>query len=650
MSLNSSPIQQGSAPQPAGFWSFPWPDPQLDRPAVDNAIAKARKMAKYDPLQSIAMIPPGAFVGPRHQVLYEGQDEALREVLSRMTAEQQHEMMLRYMIRHLAVPPASPEQLALERQHLVEAHRLMPMYEAKLASAIAQVQHQKMINGPAVAPALEEMNLANRLYNTNKLKARILTWRSFPIQELPADILEDIFRLAVYHTRGPIDLANTRGTLAAVCRSWRNIINADPTLWNTIRIFEEHPWSMTALQVERSSGTFLDIRVDDEEREQRGLPLLTGEKWTSLIDILFSKLSQIRMFIVTVKDMGSMFYLIDRLRAAKGQPMMLQRLELFGGGQPYMFIPGADFEPKEYQQPMALFDGYDIPSLTHLTLKGVQIDWANTNLSNLTTFDIRRFPPERSPSILKFREILSNCPNLENLTIDAAAPIPAQNQAELDATSTPVELPNLKRLTVADLVPETAIALFKQFNAPGIKELTVLNLSTDDYGAFLETTIGSLSNVRILTWYSCEVRNMPENRRIMARWFKAMPKLCYMRLAGVDRDTLDFFLMDEGIEQTGGLPFPLSGAIPQPKPILPNLLAIEWENCHAEDIAYFVRRRKAMGRPLRHVYTYQPYWDQIKNDPETKELLDEAREIMAIAPMSSEQTREEAWALSDDRD
>lgn len=315
-----------------------------------------------------------------------------------------------------------------------------------------------------------------------------------------------------------------------------------------------------------------------------------------------------------------------------------------------MFIPGADFEPKEYQQPMALFDGYDIPSLTHLTLKGVQIDWANTNLSNLTTFDIRRFPPERSPSILKFREILSNCPNLENLTIDAAAPIPAQNQAELDATSTPVELPNLKRLTVADLVPETAIALFKQFNAPGIKELTVLNLSTDDYGAFLETTIGSLSNVRILTWYSCEVRNMPENRRIMARWFKAMPKLCYMRLAGVDRDTLDFFLMDEGIEQTGGLPFPLSGAIPQPQPILPNLLAIEWENCHAEDIAYFVRRRKAMGRPLRHVYTYQPYWDQIKNDPETKELLDEAREIMAIAPMSSEQTREENWALSDDRD
>ncbi|KAL1740065.1 hypothetical protein HDZ31DRAFT_48234, partial [Schizophyllum fasciatum] len=322
--------------------------------------------------------------------------------------------------------------------------------------------------------------------------------------------------------------------------------------------------------------------------------------------------------------------------------------ELFGGGQPYMFIPGADFEPKEYREPMALFSGYDIPSLTHVTLKGVQVDWTNTNFTNLTTFDIRRCPPERSPSIFKFREILTNCPNLQSLTVDAAAPIPAMNQAELDATSTPIVLPQLERLTIADLVCSTAIAVYNQFRAPNLKEATLLNLHADDYASFVERTVGTMPNLRILTWYSVEVKNTERNRQMMIRWFKAMPKLRYMRLSAVDQSTIDFFLLDEG-HTASELPFPLTGGSTyEPKPVISELLAIEWENMAPDVVAHFVRRRKQLGKPLRHLYTYEQSWEKVKGDPGILELLEEAEPIMRFAPITSAQTSEEAWALSDD--
>ncbi|TRM68886.1 hypothetical protein BD626DRAFT_472253 [Schizophyllum amplum] len=340
-----------------------------------------------------------------------------------------------------------------------------------------------------------------------------------------------------------------------------------------------------------------------------------------------------------------MFYLIDKLRAAKDQPMMLERLELFGEGQPYMIMPGADFEAKEYRQPMALFDGYDVPSLTFLTLRGVQLDWTRTNFSNLTHFDIRRFPTECSPTVFKFREVLANCPNLEGLVVEAAAPIPAQNQDELDATAAPITLPRLDRLTIADLVPSAATQLWSQFHAPNVKQLTLLNLYTDDYSDFIEQMIGCMPNVRLLTWYSVELPNTDRTRNLMIKWFKAMPKLRYMRLSGLDRVTIDFFLLDEAVAG-GSLPFPITGKH-EPKPVLPNLLAIEWENMEVEDITYFVRRCKQLGVPLRRLYTYPRNWNKLEDDEDVPELLEEAKGIMGFAPMDASQTIEEEAALAD---
>ncbi|TRM70458.1 hypothetical protein BD626DRAFT_477508, partial [Schizophyllum amplum] len=343
--------------------------------------------------------------------------------------------------------------------------------------------------------------------------------------------------------------------------------------------------------------------------------------------------------------MTAMFYLIDKLRAAKDQPMMLEHLELFGGGQPRMIMPGADLEPKEYRQPMALFDGYDLPSLTFLTLKGVQLDWTRTKFSNLTNFDIRRFPTERSPTVFKFREVLANCPNLEGLVVDAAAPIPAQNQDELDATAAPIILPRLGRLTIADLVPSAAIQLWSQFRAPNVKQLTLLNLCTDDYSDFIEQMIGCMPNVRLLTWYSVELPNTDRTRKMMIKWFKAMPKLRYMRLSGLDRVTVDFFLLDAAVAD-GSMLFSITGKY-EPKPVLPNLLAIEWENMEVEDVTYFVRRRKQLGVPLRRLYTYPRSWTEVVDDDDIPELLEEAKGIMGFAPMDASQTIEEAAALSD---
>lgn len=592
------------------------------------------------------MYPAQYYHAQRYPLRFIPRHPAYKDILTRYPPDQQHEPMVLYFISLLPEPPATEEQItqcraALERSRVLIYRLNQKLFELSHLHA-AQNQANDLANAEKTLAELQRMAAFR---STSEVEELVLRWWNFPINQLPPEVLADIFRLAIYDTRGPVELALTRTRIASVCHTWREVAVSDMTLWNTIRVFENYPWTMTAMQVERSGTTFLDIRVDDDEQRGRGFGAMQGDKWVALINILFRKLSQIRMLIVNVKDMTAMFYLIDKLRAAKDQPMMLERLELFGGGQPYMIMPGADFEPKEYRQPMALFDGYDVPSLTFLTLKGVQLDWTRTNFSNLTNFDIRRFPTERCPTVFKFREVLANCPNLEGLVVDAAAPIPAQNQDELDATAVPIMLPRLDRLTIADLVPSAAIQLWNQFRAPNVKQLTLLNLCTDDYSDFIEQTIGCMPNVRLLTWYSVELPNTDRTRSLMIKWFKAMPKLRYMRVSGLDRVTMDFFLLDEAVAD-GSLPFPMTGKY-EPKPVLPNLLAIEWENMDVEDVTYFVRRRKQLGVPLRRLYTYPRNWTEVADDEDIPELLEEAKGIMGFAPMDASQTIEEAAALAD---
>ncbi|KAL1737795.1 hypothetical protein HDZ31DRAFT_78878, partial [Schizophyllum fasciatum] len=315
---------------------------------------RAQRMAKHDPDRALGMYPVMYYKGPRHALQFNVPDPRFAEILSRYPSHLQEEQITRYFISRFPTPPATPEQEAAVRQTAEGLRRVIPQYQVRVHQIAPILNAQWRANDPKQEQTRGELRKVGDLLRTSKLHLSLIKWRKFPIQNLPIEILEDIFRLCVYDTRGPISMSRNRLAVASVCRKWRQIAIDDMTLWNAIRIFEDYPWTMTATQVERSGTTFMDIRIDDDERESRGLTTVSGEKWKALVDILFTKMRQIRMLIISIKDMPSMFYLIDKLRAASGPPMMLERLELFGGGQPYMFIPGADFEPKEYREPMAL--------------------------------------------------------------------------------------------------------------------------------------------------------------------------------------------------------------------------------------------------------------------------------------------------------
>ncbi|KAI5835967.1 hypothetical protein K523DRAFT_359653 [Schizophyllum commune Tattone D] len=615
-------------PSPAA----PVPYNPLSPQWIEERTALANKVLWIDPMRSVSMYP--TWNGKRHPVTFAAPPH-ISEILSRYPPQYQADAYARFIMEGLPTPPFTDA-------HIAENDRLLAKNIGLIAHCTAQIPSMSkplMMNPmPPNAPALRDMvQKVTLLRNSLMTENNIRSWLKFRINSLPPEVLADIFSYVVWSPGATIDIIRNRASISQVCRLWRGIATTDVTLWNSLRVIDDYPWRLTEQHIVRSGDGFIDIRIDEDERIRQGKPPLRGKVWESLIDLICTKLSQIRSFIVSHGDVEGMIYITEKMQAAAmGIPMRMERLEMHLSGND---MPGAVDLTNCKSVP--LFGGRNVESLTWLTLKGIPVNWPQSIASNLTTFDIRRIPYERSLPLQRFREILTASPHLEKLILDGAGPImPIPSWSDADVT--PIPLPKLRMLSLGDQSIQYAVFIWRLLHAPNLKELILLNLFGDDYTPFIELLIGQMPDLRSLTWYSVEVWPSPQTRIVMRRWFNSMPKLRYLNLSGVRHALIDLFVMEGGVAP---------GEIPGPEPVLPFLLAVEWENIEPDDIAYLVKRRREQGRPLRKLYVRQDWWEKLKAAPNASTnlmgLQREAHNILMFVPPMSDKTPEEKEALED---
>ncbi|KAJ6575275.1 hypothetical protein B0H19DRAFT_1022206 [Mycena capillaripes] len=460
-------------------------------------------------------------------------------------------------------------------------------------------------------------------------------FRIFRINDLPTEIISNILRFVIWDSmKRPVD---ARLRVTWTCRRWREIALNDSTLWNAIwfrgsgsKIDRAWAW------FERARQAPLDIRIDgdpsgddsDDESEMDSAtidlsnePCMTPADMRQMLLRLFTKLSTIRMLIVVVEDWKSALVVLDLLgtHGPSGVPL-LQRFELHRGG-----MKNEDRKSLVWPNviPQPFLGGVAAPSLAYLSLNGVPIDWHNSILENLTTFDIRRLPASHSPDAARFREVLTNCPRLQKLSMDGAGPR-FEEQCSTEGI-VPVNLPHLRTLVVADFVRPYAMFLFSQFTAPNVNDLTLMNLCGDDYlPLFLQLT-SAFPKVRLLTAYSVQFDASPVGLSSMTRWLDSMPMLTYLRVANVANQFFGIFFRPQAIKT----------------PVAPRLTVVDCQSIEPHILVQWAKDRHQFGTPLRKIYISEDLGGRLE-----KEQIVTLTGLCTLAKLPRGATTPEEEALS----
>lgn len=439
---------------------------------------------------------------------------------------------------------------------------------------------------------------------------RVTFSRIFRFNDLPTEIILNIFHFVVWAQPDSATSTAARLRLTWVSSRWRRIALGDATLWNVIWWNDSPNFTRSNAFMERSANAPKDIRIDDSA-DPRPMSVATLR---TLMGRLIPRLAAIRVLIVILREWDSVLFIVDQLRAAQiiETPMLLNRLELHRNGSPYVALGSGYKGP--YRDAMPLLGGRCVQSLRHLSISGIQIDWAHSPIRNLTILDLRKIALNRAPSFNQFRTILSSSPNLAKLILDGAGPhFTGRDLNDLDFPA--IALPNLRSLALADFSCPYIMYLFSQFHAPNLRDLTVLNVQGEDYTPFYMLMIGKMRELRVLTVFAakldeqrCEdgtIKTPPHMRNAVVRWLESMPHITFLRFGTLHPNYLDCFVADPREVHERHRYFPQNNVI------LPNLRVLEWQRLEPRLVINFASRRKALGVPFKKMYINQATADLI---------------------------------------
>lgn len=432
-------------------------------------------------------------------------------------------------------------------------------------------------------------------YRRFKTLRAILYYHTNPINNLPTEILTNIFRFVAWGTVDPSLGVNLRLRMTWVCRHWRNLLLEDSTLWCAIWFRDPPPYERSFAWFERSAGAPISIRINEyrpKPTEQDVVPRqvdMTPAQVSSLFDRVFTKFSQIEIFIVILNTSEAITAVLRKLNevARTGVPNRMKRCEVHRTDHSLML--GDEMEC------LPLFGGAPTPSLTFLAVNGLVVDWNRTILSGLTTLDIRRMPLDVAPTATQFTTMLSSCPNLQKLVLDGCGPQPAY-----PGTYQPVIMPSLHTMVLGDFSRNYLRYILQLIEAPEVRDLTFMNLSGEDYGVLFGeiASSSSFNKVKILTLYTVHVVEQRASVRGVQRWFQSMPDVQYLRVAAAPQ-----FLE---ILVSRGPPPEDDPDGPRPIPC-PRLDILEFQHIELGTVAYWVQGRRALGVPPQSLYINSSY-------------------------------------------
>ncbi|KAH9065807.1 hypothetical protein EDB87DRAFT_1593236 [Lactarius vividus] len=466
-------------------------------------------------------------------------------------------------------------------------------------------------------------------------RRKALLWRTFPFDSLPAEIIVNIFRYAIWSTPSAFEGVLLRFRLTWVCQSWRHIVVNDQTLWNTIWFKDSKiGYSRSRLFFERAGTATLDLRIEDDDKTRVNPDQpMTGETMHQIMDIITTKASQLRMLIVVVEMWPPVLVLLDRLHKSSKSLRQLERVEIHRTGRPYRW-DGPEHPISDYHHALTLCNGHT-SQVTSLCLNGLHLNWDKCLLANLTVLDLRRMPPDLGPSLNRFREMLQSSPGLKKLSLDGAGPVPPTRVTRRPLP--PVFLPQLESFILGDMPIDYAVFCAGIIHAPSVRELTLLNLGGDDHALLLKALTEKFPELLILALYCLEVATTPQNARIVAQWLLSMPKVKFLRVAGMATHMDDIPLVPSpkeraAIEATG------------PRIILfPDLEAIEVQHINTEVVIKFVRGRREYGVPLKRLYIHCQWLQKMSNEDKKIFQVFEPNFVIVTVPMALTPDEESIW-------
>jgi F-box-like len=438
---------------------------------------------------------------------------------------------------------------------------------------------------PKKSPRLEQALFMARL------DYRVRFSRIFRINDMPPEVLTNIFRYVIWSAVSPDHGVRWRLWVTWVCRHWRETALSDPMLWNAIWFRDLPNFERSFAWLERSADAPLDIRINDTK--ENPIPLSAMH---NLLQRLLGKISNIRIFIVVLQEWDPILVVLHAFRVVREEnlPMILERFEMHRSGSPYVQI-GAGYEPSFYRKPIPLFGGATVPSFNYLSLNGLHIDWANSVLTNLTTLDIRRIPLDKAPTLNQFRALLGGSPALRKLFLDGAGP-GWSNVVSLRETK-PVHIPSLRILILGDFSQSYALYVCSQIFVPNVLDLTLMNFVGEDYSKLYELLKSNMPLVKILTLYNIDFTPGPRSSISIIKWLESMPLITYFRIGNVKPQFLELFLYNYKTMRSLAEAQTSSPHIPCPK-----LAFLEFEAVQTNVIIRWAHIRKQLGSPLRKIY------------------------------------------------
>jgi hypothetical protein len=547
--------------------------------------------------------------------------------------EQFEQRQVLELIRNLPEPKVyHHEELLLIRRQAAELRACISQYQRSLAS-------QRPVQDSQIATL-----------SGARCRLKVLLWRMFPFNKLPVEIVVNIFRYAAWSTTNSPEGILLRFRLTWVCRRWRHIVIHDQTLWNTIWFKDvKLGYQRSKLYFERAGTAPLDLRIEDDDKS-RLIPgqSMSGDDMNRILDILMTKSNQIRLLIVVVELWPPILVLLDRFHRSSRSLQQLERIEIHRTGRPYLW-DGPGYPLCDYQHALSLCNG-QTQRINFICLNGIHLDWDRSCLTNLTNLDLRRMPPDSGPSLERFRYMLESSPNLRKLSLDGAGPtVPTDSAAH---SYPPVFLPRLETFILGDFLVTYAIYYAGIIHAPNVREITLLNLVGEDHTQLLKVLTGKFPELLILTLFGVKIRKAAESARTIVQWLLSIPKLKFMRVAGMEAILLDLFYVDGRFHIRDDIPLmpPVEVAkailvTGSPITLCPELEAIEAQQININSVVRFVANRKELEVPLRKLYIHQNSFETMSPDERTilQNQNYEPDFVNVTRPMSLTPMEESIW-------